>query len=255
MATRDRTVIVARLAAGVLLAAAAGPASAHGAGGLSHMAAPASLQAQASRATSPAHSAGMVASPTYTAGTATSPGRPAGMAANATPGTGSAGDTLPATGPTISTLPPSVATQCEGEVSVNCEATARSRNTVSNGDFDPIWSAPVPTAVPPTPPTDPIVEPQDAAEQNFEQSGGASGVAVAVGGGPTLADCMSLWEPSVHMTRPLWKDVCIRTMNGIEEPQVALGSVDPGYGARRRHATRETHRGRMTSGLARPPHS
>jgi hypothetical protein len=177
------------------------------------------------------------------------------MAARTTSATGTTGDALPATGPAISTLLATVSAQCEGEVSANCEATARSLSTVSNGDPDPIWSAPVPTAVPATPPTDPIVEPQDATEQNFEQSGGTSGVEMAVGGGPTLADCMALWEPAVHMSRPLWKDVCIRTMNGIDEPQVALAAVDPGYRAHHKHAAQETHRGRATSGLARPPHS
>jgi len=252
MVTRNRTVTAARLAAGILLAATVGAASAHGAGGLSHAAAPVSLHAQASNTASPARRAGMAALPARQAGGAALAARQVGGATNAF--TGGTSDTLPATEPTISTLPPSVSTQCEGEVSANCEATARSRATVSNGDTDPIWSAPVPTVVPPTPPTDPIAEPQDDTDQNFEQSGGASGVVITQGGGPTLADCMSLWEPAVHMTRQLWKNVCIRTMNGIDEPQVALGSVDPGHGTRRKH-TREAHRGIATSALTRTPHS
>ncbi|CAN0488815.1 unnamed protein product, partial [Phaeothamnion confervicola] len=81
---------------------------------------------------------------------------------------------------------------------------------------------------PPTPATDPIPEPAtSAAGPLIEGSGGSSRPANNPGGGPTLADCMALWEPAVHMSKPLWKDVCVRTMNGINEPQVAIGSVDP----------------------------
>jgi hypothetical protein len=147
--------------------------------------------------------------------------------------------TLPGTTTTTTPAPPpNFSAQCEGEVSANCEATAQSRFTVSGGDAAPVWTAPTPTAVPPTPPTDPINEPQDTTTQNFEQSGGASGVVITEGGGPTLADCMALWEPAVHMSKPLWKNVCIRTMNGINEPEVALGSVDPSSAPshRARHA-------------------
>lgn len=233
------TATAARLAAAILLAATSGAASAHGSGALSHMAAPAAPHVQASRATSGPHPIGAT-----------------GMATHGTPGIGDIGTTLPTTA-TLSTLPATVATQCEGEVSATCEATAESRTTVSNGDPNPIWNAPVPTAVPATPPTDPIAEPQDSTTQNFEQSGGASGVVITAGGGPTLADCMSLWEPAVHMSRPLWKDVCVRTMNGIDEPQVALGWVDPAHGThgKHEHATRVTHGGNETSGLTQSPRS
>jgi hypothetical protein len=36
------------------------------------------------------------------------------------------------------------------------------------------------------------------------------------GGGATLADCMALWDPSTHMTRPEWRATCVRTLNGLE---------------------------------------
>jgi hypothetical protein len=52
---------------------------------------------------------------------------------------------------------------------------------------------------------------------------------------------MALWEPAVHMTKALWKDVCVRTMNGIEEPQVALGWVDPTAAPHREHTTKTRH--------------
>lgn len=125
---------------------------------------------------------------------------------------------------------PSFATQCEGEVSANCEARAESLYDATGGDLATPWSAPVPTVVPATPTAPAITEPAPDT-QNFEQSDGGSGVVITAGGGPTLTDCMALWEPAVHMTKALWRDVCQRTMNGINEPTLALRSVDPSYGA------------------------
>ena len=34
------------------------------------------------------------------------------------------------------------------------------------------------------------------------------------GGGPTLVDCMALWDKSTDMSKAEWKDTCVRTMNG-----------------------------------------
>jgi hypothetical protein len=49
-------------------------------------------------------------------------------------------------------------------------------------------------------------------------SGGSAGVSTQNiafgGGGPTLTDCMSLWDKSTDMTKVEWKDTCVRTMNG-----------------------------------------
>lgn len=133
----------------------------------------------------------------------------------------------------IPTPPPNFASQCEGadEVAANCEAKGEALFSASQGDPSPVWTAPVPTTIPATPTTPPISEPQSSTTQNFEQSGGGSGVVITAGGGPTLTDCMALWAPAVHMTKALWKDVCVRTMNGINEPQEALEHVDPGYRA------------------------
>lgn len=213
MPTRNRTSTIASLGptALVALAVGTGAAFAHGTGGsLSHA-------GHSSAATSLAPS--FVPPRTQSHGEASR--SPTGASGATNGGSTSATATSPIT------PPPNFSSACEGEVSANCEATAESRFTVSNGDQDPSWSAPVPTAVPPTPPTDPISEPQDTTSQTFEQSGGGSGVVITEGGGPTLADCMALWEPAVHMTKELWKNVCIRTMNGIDEPQVALDSIDP----------------------------
>lgn len=152
--------------------------------------------------------------------------------------TTSTGRTIsPTTGTTTTISPispttpaPSFATQCEGEVSANCEARAESLYDATGGDLATPWSAPVPAVVPATPTAPAITEPATGT-QNFEQSDGGSGVVITAGGGPTLTDCMALWEPAVHMTKALWQDVCKRTMNGINEPAVALRSVDPSYGS------------------------
>ncbi|MGE0023551.1 MAG: hypothetical protein AB7S70_07970 [Hyphomicrobium sp.] len=124
-------------------------------------------------------------------------------------------------------LPSSVVQGCEGAVQVNCLAKAKSTLGASGGDTTPVWSAPIPTTLPPAPTSDPITEPAQDTSLPPEQSGGASGVVITAGGGPTLTDCMVLWEPAVHMSKSDWKAVCIRTMNGIEEPSLAIRSVDP----------------------------
>jgi hypothetical protein len=114
------------------------------------------------------------------------------------------------------------ASACEGEAQVNCEARAQATRSAAGGDPDPVWAAPAPTAVPPAPAEPPVPEPPAPNTQNFEESGGVRAI-TPEGGAPTLADCMSLWSPDVHMTKVLWKDVCVRTMNGIDEPSLALG--------------------------------
>jgi hypothetical protein len=52
-------------------------------------------------------------------------------------------------------------------------------------------------------------------------SGGSTGVPgtqdIAYGGGgPSLNDCMSLWDKTTDMSKSEWKDTCTRTMNGTE---------------------------------------
>jgi hypothetical protein len=125
------------------------------------------------------------------------------------------------------TLPvPAISSACETAESVNCEAEIESHLTVTQGDPNLPWSAPVPTTIPPTPAAPQIVEPSTDTGAILEGSGGASQVETA-GGGPTLTDCMSLWDNDVHMTKALWKSVCIRTMNGIDEPSEGLGIPTP----------------------------
>ena len=38
------------------------------------------------------------------------------------------------------------------------------------------------------------------------------------GGGSTLTDCMSIWDPTTDMSKSEWKATCIRTLNGIDLP-------------------------------------
>lgn len=211
----------------LLLAAGTGSAWAHGSGGtgggiggLSH--AGAALGAPAARISAPMSSAtrGMSSAEPGTAAmkprTSTNQtGVPGGTTGNAFSGI----DTTSTTA--------NIMAACEQAVPSNCEATAESRSTVSGGDPNPIFTPPVATTIPATPATPAITEPATDTGPILEQSGGSSGVVTTAGGGPSLADCMALWEPAVHMTKTLWKDVCVRTLNGIEEPQVALGSVDP----------------------------
>ncbi len=90
--------------------------------------------------------------------------------------------------------------------------------TVTQGDPNPLWSAPVPTIIPPTPPMPQIVEPSTDTGPILEQSGGASQGRNRRWRARRLPDCMSLWDKDVHMTKALWKTVCVRTMNGIDEP-------------------------------------
>lgn len=110
---------------------------------------------------------------------------------------------------------------CPGDAQVNCQARAKSGFSAAGGDPLPVSSVPQPSTIPQTPATSPVPD-TTASEpaQPLEQSGGASGVVITQGGGPTLADCMALWEPAVHITKPRWKEICVRTMNGVMEPHI-----------------------------------
>lgn len=132
------------------------------------------------------------------------------------------------------TPPPSFAASCENEVGANCEARMEAQYRASGGDLAAPWTAPTPTAVPPTPASPAITEPQTNSDPLIEESGGAS-PPTTEGGGPTLADCMALWEPDVHMTKALWRTVCGRTLNGIDMPSTGLGLPEP---SRTRHHAR-----------------
>jgi hypothetical protein len=212
------------LAICLLMAAGSGVAWAHGSGGIggaSH--AGAALSTPASRISSPLASP-VKGTSSAQLGAASTKSRTSTKQGGGIPG-GTTGSPFGDVDTTAQAA--NVMTACEQGVPGNCEATAESRSTVSGGDPNPIFTPPVATTIPATPATPAITEPATDTGPILEQSGGSSGVVTTAGGGPSLADCMALWEPAVHMTKGLWKDVCVRTLNGIEEPQVALGSVDP----------------------------
>ncbi len=206
MSVFDRSFNAATLTACIFLAALAEPAWAHSGGSTSH-------------STSP----GVHFTPAHMTGPSTTHTSPMTMTPNAKKQGAAANETSAAAESEILPPPnPSFAASCEGETGAHCEATLQSQFDASGGDPNPIWSTPVPTVVPPTPAAPAITEPLVQTGPVVEQSGGSS-PPLTQGGGPTLADCMSLWEPAVHMTKALWKSTCIRTMNGIDMPDDGLG--------------------------------
>lgn len=109
-------------------------------------------------------------------------------------------------------------------------AKAEAEFKASGGDPLPLWTAPVPTVIPPVRQPPPIVEPNPISNpEGFEQSGGSTGVRITQGGGPTLADCMTFWDPATHMSKALWKNVCGRTLNGTSQTEYALEPTAQGF--------------------------
>ncbi|WP_439541797.1 hypothetical protein [Hyphomicrobium sp.] len=214
------THLPAGLVLGLLLAVSPGAASAHQGGGGAHSVgvSPGIPTALSHKPSSLSLSSPAIGAAARTATGATSiPSSPGAASPGAATG-GALGS------PTLNIPPTSPA--CETAESVNCEAKIESYATVTQGDPNPPWIAPVPTTIPPTPAAPAIVEPSTDTGTLLEQSGGATQIETA-GGGPTLTDCMSLWDKDVHMTKALWKTVCIRTMNGIDEPTEGLGIPMP----------------------------
>jgi hypothetical protein len=139
---------------------------------------------------------------------------------------------------------PFAPSSCPSEVMANCEATEAAMSAATEGSgVSPVWTAPTPTVVPPTPAAEPI-PPSLAPAQPFIESSGGQPKPVTMGGGPTLADCMALWEPDLHMTKQLWKTTCVRTMNGIDMPMVALGDGPVPHPHRSSHHARATREAR-----------
>lgn len=196
----DRALNAALSAACLFFVCGPGAAWAHGAGGAAHpsVSPPASARTHTQAAPMAAHAASEHQATTTTV-------------------------------PAPITPAPSSAAGCETDVGANCEARAESRFTATGGDPAPSWTAPTPTSIPPTPTAPAISEPQtttDTSPLTLEQSGGSSRPAIP-GGGPTLTDCMALWDPAVHMTKALWHTVCVRTLNGIDMPSAGLGLPEP----------------------------
>lgn len=105
-----------------------------------------------------------------------------------------------------------------------CAAMQESLATVTSNATDPVWHAPTATVIPPTPTTEAIPNPLTSAESILESSGGSSTPDNTQGGAPTLADCMALWDPAVHMSKVEWRTTCTRTLNGTGMSEVAVRS-------------------------------
>lgn len=202
MSVFDQASSAATLTACLFLAVGAGSAWANSGGSPSHSSSPGIHS-------SPAHMAGHTATRTSPM-TMTPSAKKQGAAAAAAVAEESV--ILPPPNPSFVAI-------CQGDA--HCEATLQSRLGAS-GNPNTIRPTPVPTVVPPTPVAPAITEPPLQTGALVEQSGGSS-PALRQGGGPTLADCMSIWEPAVHMTKALWKSTCVRTMNGTDMPDDGLG--------------------------------
>jgi hypothetical protein len=82
---------------------------------------------------------------------------------------------------------------------------------------------PIPSVAPLSPqlPTTQSTAGGTARQDTSGSSSGAGGTSseatpsVPGGGGKTLADCMSFWEPATHMTKAEWRRACQRTLNRL----------------------------------------
>lgn len=225
----DQTLKAGSLAGCLLIASCTGTAWAHSSGGTSSSHSTGSATSARSTLSHGMSAPGMTSSAhkrstaTSATGAMSAPSSPEAAAENSAP---SAANTLAAATATIVGL-------CGGsEVAANCAATLRSRFDASGGDPNTIVITPAPTVIPPTRPAPPIVEPNVQTGLPTEQSGGSSPPLTVRGGGPTLADCMSLWDPEVHMTKASWKSTCIRTTNGMDMPDDGLGLNKPAHAQR-----------------------
>ncbi len=82
----------------------------------------------------------------------------------------------------------------------------------------------------------PSMELQPELQPNELSSGGTPRQTLQFGGGgPTLADCMSIWDPTTDMSKSEWKATCVRTMNGVDLP--IEGPSQPAAHDRRRPST------------------
>lgn len=81
-------------------------------------------------------------------------------------------------------------------------------------------------------------------------SGGASRTGNPGATGLTLADCMAVWEPALHMSKVEWRATCARTLNGVElPPDTKTAHADGVQQANVKHVTHRPHRA-VTSAMA-----
>ena len=63
-----------------------------------------------------------------------------------------------------------------------------------------------------------IGQPSPPVPDVFASGGGTAAVDHSGGSGSTLANCVQLWDASTHMSKPEWRQTCVRTLNGIDLP-------------------------------------
>lgn len=98
-----------------------------------------------------------------------------------------------------------------------------------------------PAAAPPAPP---VVTAPSAASLTSNvavdaSSGGTSRIGNPGASGPRLAECMTVWEPALHMSKGEWRATCVRTLNGVDLPQgqsvAHVNDAKPAKHANKRH--------------------
>lgn len=103
----------------------------------------------------------------------------------------------------------------------SCASALAQQNSSTNVTGTSVASPPFDAAAPPAPAAITQSSPSTLAPPDpvSTESGGSSRTETPGGGAPTLANCMSLWEPVLDMSKAEWKATCIRTLNGIDLPE------------------------------------
>ncbi len=110
---------------------------------------------------------------------------------------------------------------CDPKTSPACAAELTELQSETTSPVTPpLWKQP---ADPPAPaantsPTEPTLAPLSPTIPDGEVSSGGALVPrePIPGGGPSLADCMDIWEPATHMSQAEWRTTCVRTLNGVD---------------------------------------
>jgi len=81
-------------------------------------------------------------------------------------------------------------------------------------------------------------------------SGGISRTSNPGAAGLTLADCMAVWEPALHMSKGEWRSTCVRTLNGVELPPDSMTAHADEVRGAGKHAVKGHHRTSVTPEVA-----
>lgn len=95
---------------------------------------------------------------------------------------------------------------------------------------------PYPAAAPAAPPV--ITAPSASTlmpDVAVDSSSGGTSLNNPGAAGLTLADCMAVWEPALHMSKGEWRQTCARTLNGVELPPDTTTARVDGSGTKHAH--------------------